>query len=184
MERYQTVSATSLIKHDAIVVSLANPTARVSEREVRVVISDGAGCGGCKLSALCGSRGDTGRGGASQPKNGGVTLTATVPPGLELHAGDRITIGLSEGNRYRAMLWLLVMPLMLAATAMTVCVMSHTGDGTAGVAALATLTLTYMVMWLCRKRIDSRARWYVTALTNPAAGAENEKENHQSTINR
>ena len=123
------------IRHDGTVES-------VDGNHVRVRITQHSACSACKVAAHCN---------ASESKEKIVDVYHCTR--RDLKAGDAVTVFTSGHAAGKALLLGFGLPLIVLLAVMGILLSAGTGEGTAALAAVASLIPYYIIIWWLRQRI-------------------------------
>ncbi|MCM1318805.1 MAG: SoxR reducing system RseC family protein [Muribaculaceae bacterium] len=116
---------------------------------MEVVISDNESdnCSACAAAALC--------------KHSGGTIRIHVANPADFTQGQRVRIGASNGTHRRAVGLMLGLPcLMLILPIVSLCQLG-VPEWAALLAGIGACTLTYLILWWCRKDINTNHQFII-----------------------
>lgn len=132
----------SKIKHLGVVQS-------VDERCVKVRIVQSSACASCKISKQCNSS-------ESKEKIIDVYLRNS-----DFVPGDDVTVYASYGVGFYAVFLGMLLPLLIVVVALFTCLTSGLGELQSALCGLGTLIPYYMLMFICRKKIDKKVSFQI-----------------------
>ena len=148
------------IRHDGIVESIG------CDGHVRVRITQMAACAGCKVAAHCN---------ASDQKvkivdvyhadSLGAAPEGQIPSkSFPFSVGDSVVVATSQTAVGRALLLGFGLPLMLLLLALATMQVAGMDEGASALSSLVVLAFYYLILWLCRNRIDRSICFKITSI--------------------
>lgn len=136
-------SAVSIV-HDAVVVR-----SMPQRSEIEVVVSDprSEGCSSCVAAVLC--------------KHNGGRFTLRTKRGEQYAPGTRIRIAAGRGLHHRAVGLMLGLPCLMLVLPIVVLCLAGVPEWVALASGVGGCAVTYGIMWLCRRRLDSSANFSI-----------------------
>lgn len=126
------------IYHDGIVESSQNGC-------VKVLITQTAACASCKIAKHCN---------ASDAKE--KIIDVYVKNAADYAPGEKVTVSLSAGNAYHAVLLAFGVPLIVMVTVILLIYLWTKDEGLAAIIGVASLLPYYLVLYLMRDKLSKK----------------------------
>lgn len=141
-------SAMNKIYHDGIVESSHNGC-------VKVLITQTAACASCKIAKHCN---------ASEAKE--KIIDVYVNNADDFAPGDHVTVSMSAGNSYHAVMLAFGVPLIVMVAVILLVYLWTKDEGLAAVVGVASLLPYYLVLYLIRDKLSRKYAFVIKKISN------------------
>lgn len=125
---------------------------QINNLHVEVEIEPEAGCQGCKLKGTCR--------GTEQDR----TFIISTPFADQFHVGETVLVSVGRAMGFKAVWLSYILPFFVLLGVLLALVYSGVGEAVAGVSALGSVVVYYVVLSFFRKKIDKEISFTINKL--------------------